>query len=103
MSNYITTKNHISFNDVIEKNYTLSSSQYKDLNIKNDNFLFVRDFLSRDLLRKDLGEEVGSVSYIERSNHYFLRTRALQEHSFLPEITSETAIPILPSSFVQMN
>lgn len=103
MSNYITTKNHISFNEVIEKNYTLSSSQYKDLNIKNANFLYVKDFLSRDLLRKDLGEEVGSINYIERSSHHFLRTRALQEHSFLPEITSETAIPILPSSFVQMN
>lgn len=103
MSNYITTKNHISFNEVIEKDYTLSSSQYKDLNIKNANFLYVKDFLSRDLLRKDLGEEVGSINYIERSSHHFLRTRALQEHSFLPEITSETAIPILPSSFVQMN
>lgn len=103
MSKYITTKNLISFNEILVKGCSLSSSQYKDLSVKNENFLYVRDFLSRELNRKDLGEEVGSMSYIERSTHYFLRTKALQEHSFLPEITSETAIPILPSSFVQMN
>ncbi|MBE9589133.1 MULTISPECIES: restriction endonuclease subunit S [Moraxella] len=103
MSKYITTKHHISLSEMIDKNYSFSSSQYRDLNIKNDNFLYVRDFLSRDLKRSDLGLEVGSISYIERSTHYFLRTKALQAHSFLPEITSETAIPIIPSNFKKMD
>ena len=51
------------------------------------NFLFVKDFLKRDLQRKDLGVEVGSLNYIGQSTHYFIRTKALQSHSFLPEIT----------------
>ncbi|RTY89311.1 hypothetical protein EKM01_14380 [Flavobacterium sp. RSP46] len=69
----------------------------------NENFLFVKDFLNRDLQRNDLGVEVGSLNYIGQSTHYFVRTRALQSHSFLPEITSETALPIMPNSFVAMN
>ena len=104
MSNvYIKIPNSISFNSIVEKDYTLSSSQYMDLIMPNENFLFVKDFLKRDLQRKDLGVEVGSLNYIGQSTHYFVRTKALQAHSFLPEITSETALPIMPNSFVKMN
>lgn len=104
MSNaYIKIPNSISFNSIVEKDYTLSSSQYMDLIMPNENFLFVKDFLKRDLQRKDLGVEVGSINYIGQSTHYFVRTKALQAHSFLPEITSETALPIMPNSFVKMN
>ncbi len=95
--------NSISFNSIVEKDYTLSSSQYMDLIMPNENFLYVKDFLKRDLQRKDLGVEVGSLNYIGQSTHYFIRTKVLQSHSFLPEITSETALPIMPNSFYQMN
>jgi len=74
-----------------------------DLVMPNQNFLYVRDFLSRPLQRKDLGVEVGSLNYIGKSTHYFLRTKALQEHSFIPEITSETAVPVNPKVFVNFN
>lgn len=104
MSNsYVKTPTAISYSHIVEKDFTLSSSQYVDLVIPNKNFLYVRDFLSRPLQRKDLGVEVGSLNYIGKSTHYFLRTKALQQHSFLPEITSETALPIMPSCFVKMN
>lgn len=104
MSNaYIKIPNAISFNSIVEKDYTLSSSQYMDLIMPNKNFLFVRDFLNRKLQRTDLGVEVGSLNYIGQSTHYFVRTKALQSHSFLPEITSETALSIMPNSFVKMN
>ena len=104
MSNsYIKIPNSIFFNSIIEKDYTLSSSQYMDLIMPNENFLFVKDFLKRDLQRKDLGVEVGSLNYIGQSTHYFIRTKALQSHSFLPEITPETALPIMPNTFVKMN
>jgi len=104
MSNsYVKTPSSISYSQIIEKDFTLSSSQYMDLVMPNQNFLYVRDFLSRPLQRKDLGVEVGSLNYIGQSTHYFLRTKALQQHSFLPEITSETVLPIMPSCFVKMN
>jgi len=104
MSNsYVKTPTAISFAEIVEKDFTLSSSQYMDLVMPNENFLFVRDFLSRPLQRKDLGVEVGSLNYIGKSTHYFLRTKALQQHTFLPEVTSETALPIMPNCFVEMD
>lgn len=102
-NSYVKTPSTISFSHIVEKDFTLSCSQYMDLVMPNQNFLFVRDFLSRPLQRKDLGVEVGSLNYIGKSTHYFLRTKALQHHSFLPEITSETALPIMPNFFVRMN
>ncbi|GAB3022446.1 restriction endonuclease subunit S domain-containing protein [Spirosoma pulveris] len=104
MSNsYIKTPTEISFSHIAEKEFTLSSSQYKDLVIPNENFLYVRDFLSRPLQRKDLGIEVGSINYIGKSPFHFLRTKALQSHSFLLEVSNETTLPIMPSCFVKMN
>jgi type I restriction enzyme S subunit len=102
-NSYVKTSKTISFNSIVEKDFTLSSSQYKSLEIPNENLLYVRAFLSRPLQRKDLGYEVGSLNYIGESTHHFLRTKALQKHTFLPEITSETALPIMPNCFVQMN
>ncbi|WP_336277059.1 hypothetical protein [Bartonella sp. CB178] len=103
MDNYIRTHNYILYSEIKERKFSLSSSQFKKFNLENKNFLYVRDFLDRDLQNKDLGTEIGSVNYIERSTHYFLKTKALQEHSFLPEFSPESTIPILPKSFLNMN
>lgn len=103
MSSYIHTPKTINISDIEKKDYNLSSSQYKGLIMPNDNYMFVKDFLSRKLNRSDLGIEVGSLSYIDKSPYYFIRTKALQEYSYIPNITNETALPILPSEFVQMN
>lgn len=104
MSNsYIRTPESISIKSIEEKGFTLSSSQYMDLIIPNKNYKLVRDFLSRSLKRSDLGVEVGSINYISQSPFYFLRTKALQPYSFLPEITSESALPVMPNVFVKKN
>lgn len=100
---YIKIPESISFKSIEDKDYTLSSSQYMDLIMPNENFVYVRDFLSRPLKRIDLGNEVGSINYIGKSTHYFIRTKALQSHSFLPEISNETTLPIIPNSFVKQN
>ncbi|GHT73325.1 hypothetical protein FACS189456_3620 [Bacteroidia bacterium] len=63
----------------------------------------MRDFLDRPLRNCDLGSEIGSINYIRKSPKYFLRTKALQEHSLLLEITKESALPIMPLSFVKMD
>ncbi len=99
MSKYLNTPEIISFNEIAGKDYSLSAPQYKTLLIRNKNCLFVRDFLSRSLHNTDLGNEVGSLNYIGQSTHYFLRTKALQKHTFLPEINSETTRPIYPKVF----
>jgi len=102
-NSYIRTPESISIKSIEEKGYTLSSSQYMDLSMPNKNYKLVGDFLSRPLKRSDLGVEVGSLNYISQSPFYFLRTKAFQSHSFLPEITSESALPIMPNVFVKQN
>jgi type I restriction enzyme S subunit len=100
---YIRTPESISIKSIEEKGYTLSSSQYMDLIMPNKNYKLVGDFLSRPLKRSDLGIEVGSINYIGQSPFNFLRTKAFQSYSFLPEITPESALPVMPSVFVKQN
>src|ERR1700744_5113268 len=102
-NSYLKIPESISFKSIEEKDFTLSSSQYMDLIMPNKNYKFVRDFLSRPLRRTDLGNEIGSVNYISNSSFFFLRTKALQPHTYLPEMTPETAIPILPKAFINSN
>lgn len=103
MSKYVHIPDVVNFQDVANKKFNLSSSQYIKLVMPNKNYKYVRDFLCRKLLRTDLGVEVGSLSYIDKSPVRFIRTKALQAHSFLPELNKETALPIMPSEFVPMN
>lgn len=102
-NSYIKIPKTISFKSIKEKDFTLSASQYMDLIMPNKNVKFVRDFLARPLIRTDLGNEVGSINYIGNSPFHFLRTKALQPHTFLPEITTETAIPIMPKAFINQD
>ncbi len=102
-NSYIKTPESISIKSIEEKGFTLSSSQYMDLIMPNKNYKPVGDFLTRPLKRSDLGVEVGSINYISQSPFYFLRTKALQSYSFLPEITSQSALPVMPSVFVKQN
>ncbi len=103
MGDYIHTPSSVKWQDVVDKDFTLSSSQYVRLVMPNKNYMLVRNFLLRPLERKDLGVEVGSLSYIDKSSFHFIRTKALQPHSFLLDLNKETALPILPSEFVSMN
>jgi type I restriction enzyme S subunit len=100
---YVKTPDSISINEINAKGYSLSSSQYMSLVITNKSFLYVKDFLDRPLKRSDLGIEIGSINYIDKSPYYFLRTKALQSHSYLLDITSESALPIMPKSFQKSN
>ena len=102
-SGYIKTPESISLKTIEQTGFTFSSSQYMDFVIPNKNTLTVRDFLSRRLKRSDLGIEIGSNNYIDKSPYYFLRTKALQPHSYLPEFNSESSIPIMPKAFHNAN
>jgi type I restriction enzyme S subunit len=103
MEHYIHIPTTVSLNDIEKNNFSMSSSQYKKIIMPNKNYKLVKNFLSRPLKRSDLGIEVGSINYIKQSPYHFIRTKALQTHTFLPELSRETALPIMPSEFVQMN
>lgn len=103
MSKYVTTPETISFSVLANKSHTLSPSVYKSLCINNSNVKSLRDFLSRSLSKKDFGQDVGSINYIQNSTHHFMRTKALQSYSFIPEFNSEALVPIFPNAFIQIN
>lgn len=103
MNRYVRTPDIVTYNEVVNSQYKLSSSLFLKLVIPNANSKKLAYFLSRKLDRTDLGVEVGSLSYIDKSSKYFLRTKALQDYSYIPELNSETMLPILPKDFVNMH
>lgn len=64
MKSIITT-----FKSIKERNCLLSSSLHKQIDVANNNHLPLRNLLYRELNRNDLGKEVGSINYINGSNH----------------------------------
>ncbi|RDU61310.1 restriction endonuclease subunit S [Helicobacter sp. MIT 14-3879] len=100
---YIDIPREITYQEIVENNYNLSSNAHKKLLMKNANFKTLGELLDRELMRSDLGVEVGSFAYVKKSPFYFMRSKALQAHSFLPETTSESVLCILPQSFVNVD
>ncbi len=100
---YINIPQYATFNDIKSKNFSLSATQYKSFFIKNKNVVTVRDFLNRDLVRSDLGSEVGSDAYVEKSNYAFIKTKALQAETYLLDINKESVQNIAPISFIDSN
>ncbi len=91
------------YKDIVNNKFNLAPSQLLTLSIKNKNTYYVRELLNRELRNLDKGSEVGSVNYIAKSTKYFVRAKALQKEYFLPVITNESAIPVRPQVFKDMN
>ena len=89
--------------DIELRNYTLSATQYKTFCINNTNLQPVSSFLDRGLSRDDLGYEVGSENYVDTAPFVFIKTKALQEESFLLDEGFDAVEKITPKSFVDMN
>ncbi|HAU5019179.1 TPA: restriction endonuclease subunit S [Clostridioides difficile] len=100
---YIDIPKYTTLNEIIEKQYTLSATQYKTFSIKNKTQLTVADFLDRDLQRGDLGREVGSEHYVDNSQYLFIKTKALQQETFLLDENKESLQSITRLSFSNMN
>lgn len=103
MREYIKTPSTTSFKEILDKDYSLSASQHKHLLINNLNQLELRDFLDRELKRKDLGIEIGSDNYISDTNYFFIKPKALQPENFTIDETKESCQEMNPNSFVKMN
>ena len=88
-----------SFKDIINNKFNLAPSQLKVAVISNRNTVLVRDLLDRQLKFSDNGNEIGSVNYISKSTHFFIRSKALQPEFFLLFLDNESVIPIRPQVF----
>ena len=101
--NYIDVPIFTTIKEIKDRDYTLSATQYKTFSIKNKNIKYVREFLDRDLERKDLGNEIGSESYIKESEYIFIKTKALQEHSYLLDKNKESMQCVTTNNFQNYN
>ena len=91
------------YRSTIGSNFKLSPSLHKKSVAPNSNTKSVSDFLYKELDRTDLGVEVGSINYVSGSNYFFVRTKALQDHTYLPQISPESVVSIHPTSFKNYN
>lgn len=98
-NNYIDIPLYTTIHDISSRNYTLSATQYKSFCIKNTNVCKLSDFLDRELIRTDLGNEIGSSNYVEMSPYIFIKTKALQPESFLLDESKDAIEYITPQSF----
>ena len=97
---YLEIPNVVRIQDILKAKASLSPGRYQRVKFQAKWRKFVRDFLDGKPVK---GQEVGSVAYIHRSPKAFVRTKALQPDSFIPQLTGDAVVPILPSSFRSMS
>lgn len=91
---YISVPKTVHFDDLWKKG-ALSPSLYRKVVYKNSNVKAVAELIEEPIK----GREVGSSSYVERSEYFFIRNRALQEISYLLQKDSQSIVSIKPKSF----
>lgn len=96
---YIDVPIFTTINDIENRKFTLSATQYKTFNIKNKNVMTIRDFLDRDLNKKDQGNDPGGDAYVKKSDYIFIKTKALQNYSYLLDKTKDSIEYITPFAF----
>lgn len=100
---YINIPLFTTLDEIVNKGYSLSATQYKSFNISNENIKPLSDFLDRELTREDLGCEVGGECYVENSPFAFIKTKALQPESYLLDENKESMQYITPHNYVKMD
>ena len=97
---YVEIPNVVRIEDILQAKASLSPQRHQRVHFQAKRRKLVRDFLDGKPIR---GQEVGSGAYIRRSPKAFIRTKALQPDSFIPQLTGDAVVPILPASFRGMS
>ena len=97
---YVGIPKAVRIQDILNAKASLSPRRYQQVHIQTKRRKYVRDFLDGDPIK---GQEVGSGAYIHSSPKTFVRTKALQLDSFIPQLIGDAVVPILPASFRSMS
>lgn len=95
---YLAIPREIGIDEIRQKKFSWSPHMYRKIKMPTNNFKSLRELLDYQN-PFDKGIEPGSMWYMDRSTHYFIRTRALQKHSCLLYDQGEAIIPINPNVF----
>jgi type I restriction enzyme S subunit len=88
------------YSNAVGNKSQLSPSMHRINTSLNNNLQQLSTLLDKSLDKNDLGKEVGSINYVKNSNHFFIKTKSLQAHSFIPVFKAENVETINPNSFV---
>ena len=100
---YVTAPAEISLEELAEHDLAWSPSMYARLTFANEGTTrTIREVLDQNRPYQK-GIEPGSASYLDESQYYLIRTKALQEHSALIYPKGDAIVPINPHSFVEMH
>lgn len=95
---YLCVPHEITLADLKAKESSWSAGMYQRVEIPTTKTRFVRELLHG----YDKGGDPGSLHYLSRSTHYFIRTKALQSHSYLISSKGDAITPINPRVFEDM-
>lgn len=99
---FIYTPKEVSIEDLKKNNVSFSAGMYRRVLMPTSNVKKVQDLLNPEN-PYDKGVEPGSKWYTRKSTHYFIRTKALQDHSCLLYPKGDSIIPINPRVFEEYN
>lgn len=83
---------------IVANGLSFSPGMYRDVVIGAPKTLRVSELLDPDV-PYEKGSEPGSIWYLKKSTHYFIRTKSLQRHSSLLYPKGDAIIPINPRAF----
>jgi len=95
---YLRIPRTITLADMKTNNGSWSAGMYRRVEIPTSHTRTVRELIAS----YDKGSDPGSMFYMEKSTHYFIRTKALQAHSYLLCSKGGAIIPINPRVFEDM-
>ena len=95
---YLRVPREVNLRDIHDCDAAWSPSMFRQVIIPNSNVKRVKHLLvgSKPF---DKGVEPGSMHYLRRSTHYMIRTKALQDHSYLVYPKGGAITPINPRVF----
>lgn len=95
---YLRVPREVGFREIRDRESSWSPSMFCRVIIPNANVKRVRDLLvsSKPF---DKGIEPGSIHYVRRSSYHFIRTKALQDHSYLLYPKGDAITPISAKVF----
>ena len=95
---YLRVPRKVNHSDIHDRDAAWSPSMFRRVIIPNPNVKRVGDLLvgSKPF---EKGVEPGSMHYLRRSTHFMIRTKALQDHSYLVYPKGNAIIPINPRAF----
>lgn len=96
--NYLRVPREVTFGEIRNRDGSWSPSMFRRITIPNPNVKRVGELLDSSK-PFEKGVEPGSLHYLRRSSHYFIRTKALQDHSCLLYPKGDAITPINPKVF----